>query len=116
LKARRRATGLKSRHRQTQARRQAPVGGEAAQAGKTAGAGAEAAEKIVAGAEAAVGVERRVGRRRGGGKGGGVEHKDAAGDGVVSTGGGGLERFLEEVRREFSGLPVYVGVGEGGYV
>ena len=59
---------------------------EAAQAGKTAGA------------EAAVGVERRVGRRRGGGE-----------------GGGGVERLLEEVRREFSGLPVYVGV-EDGYV
>lgn len=44
----------------------------------------------------------------------GVERKDAAGRGVVST-GGGLERLLEEVRREFSGLPVYVGV-EGGYV
>ncbi len=26
---------------------------------------------------------------------------------------GGLERLLEEVRREFSGLPVYVGVEEG---
>jgi len=36
-----------------------------------------------------------------------VEHKDAAGR------GGGLERLLEEVRREFSGLPVYVGVVEG---
>jgi hypothetical protein len=35
--------------------------------------------------------------------------------GVVSTGGGGVERLLEEVRREFSGLPVYVGV-EDGYV
>jgi hypothetical protein len=62
-------------------------------AGKTAGAGAEAAEKIATGAEAAVGVERRGGRRRG-------EE-------------GGLERLLEEVRREFSGLPVYVGVEEG---
>jgi hypothetical protein len=39
----------------------------------------------------------------------GVERKDAAGR------GGGLERLLEEVRREFSGLPVYVGV-EDGYV
>jgi hypothetical protein len=29
--------------------------------------------------------------------------------------GGWVERVLEEVRREFSGLPVYVGV-EGGYV
>jgi hypothetical protein len=71
---------------------------EAAQAGKTAGTGAEAAEKTATGAEAAVGVERRVGRRRGGGEGGGV-----------------VERLLEEVRREFSGLPVYVGV-EDGYV
>jgi hypothetical protein len=66
-------------------------------AGKTAGAGAEAAEKIATGAEAAVGVERRGGRRRG------------------EEEGGGLERLLEEVRREFSGLPVYVGV-EDGYV
>ncbi len=69
-----------------------------AQAGKTAGAGAEAAEKTATGAEAAVGVERRVGRRRGGGEGGGV-----------------VERLLEGVRREFSCLPVYVGV-EDGYV
>ncbi len=69
-----------------------------AQAGKTAGAGAEAAEKTATGAEAAVGVERRVGRRRGGGEGGGV-----------------VERLLEGVRREFSSLPVYVGV-EDGYV
>ncbi len=43
--------------------------------------------------------------------------------GVMSAGdgrrrgeeGGGVERVLEEVRREFSGLPVYVGV-EDGYV
>ncbi len=69
---------------------------EAAQAdtGKTADAG---------GGEAAAGAA------------GGVKRKDAAGCGVVSTGGGGLERVLEEVRREFSGLPVYVGV-EDGYV
>ena len=57
-----------------------------AQASKTAGADAEAAEKTATGAEAAL-DERR----------------------------GGVERVLEEVRREFSGLPVYVGV-EGGYV
>jgi hypothetical protein len=62
-------------------------------AGKTAGA--EAAEKIATGTEAAVGAVRRGGRRRG-------EE-------------GGLERLLEGVRREFSGLPVYVGV-EDGYV
>jgi len=68
---------------------------EAAQADKTAGAGGgEAAEKTTTGVEAAVGVERR----------------GAAGRGV---GGGGVERVLEEVRREFSGLPVYVGVEEG---
>jgi len=60
------------------------------------------------GAEAAVGVERRVGRRRGGRREeADVERKDAAGR------GGGLERLLEEVRREFSGLPVYVGMEEG---
>jgi hypothetical protein len=70
---------------------------EAAQAGKTAGAGAEAAEKTATGAEAAVGVKRR----------------GAAGRGVASTGGGGVERVLEEVRKVFSGLPVYVGVEEG---
>jgi len=75
---------------------------EAARASKTAGAGAEAAEKTATGAEAAVGVERR----------------GAAGRGVVSAGGqrgedGWVERVLEEVRREFSGLPVYVGVEEG---
>jgi hypothetical protein len=67
-----------------------------AQVGKTAGADAETAEKTATGAEAAVGVKRR----------------GAAGRGVVSTGGGVVERLLEEVRREFSGLPVYVGVEE----
>ena len=60
---------------------------------KTAGAGGgEAAEKAAAGAA------------------GGVKRRGAAGRGV---GGGGVERLLEEVRREFSGLPVYVGVEEG---
>jgi hypothetical protein len=63
-----------------------------AQAGKTADAGAEAAEKTATGAEAA-----------------GVERGGAAGRGDA------VERLLEEVRREFSGLPVYVGV-EDGYV
>ncbi len=50
------------------------------------------------------------------------ERRDAAGRSVVSDGGrrrgeeeGWVERLLEEVRREFSGLPVYVGV-EDGYV
>jgi len=69
---------------------------ETAQAGKTADADAEAAEKTATDAEAV--VDRRGGRRRGGGE-----------------GGGGVERLLEEVRRVFSGLPVYVGV-EDGYV
>jgi hypothetical protein len=32
---------------------------------------------------------------------------------VRGVGGGGVERLLEEVRRVFSGLPVYVGVEEG---
>jgi len=60
---------------------------------KTAGAGGgEAAEKAAAGAA------------------GGVKRRGAAGRGV---GGGVVERLLEEVRREFSGLPVYVGVEEG---
>jgi hypothetical protein len=85
-----------------------------AQAGETTGAG-RAAEKTATGVEAAVSAVRSVSRRRGGGEGGGVERRGAAGRGVVSTGGGGLERVLEEVRREFSGLPVYVGV-EDGYV
>jgi hypothetical protein len=44
-----------------------------------------------------VGAVRRDGRRRG------------------EEEGGWVERVLEEVRREFSGLPVYVGV-EDGYV
>jgi len=65
---------------------------EGAQTSKTAGAGAEAAEKTATGAEAA-----------------GVERRDAA------VRGDAVERLLEEVRREFSGLPVYVGV-EDGYV
>jgi len=67
---------------------------KATQADKTAGAGAEAAEKTATDAEAV--VDRRGGRRRGGGE-----------------GRGGVERVLEEVRRVFSGLPVYVGVEEG---
>jgi hypothetical protein len=58
---------------------------ERAQTGKTTGAGAEAVEETATGAEAV------------------VERRDE------------VERLLEEVRREFSGLPVYVGV-EGGYV
>lgn len=84
-----------------------------AQTGKTTGAGAaegvrrrggggEAAEKTATDAEAAEDVERR----------------GAAGRGVVSAGGqrgegGWVERVLEKVRREFSNLPVYVGVEEG---
>jgi hypothetical protein len=67
---------------------------ERAQTGKTTSAGG-AAEKVATGAEA-VGAVRRGGRR------GGEE-------------GGWVERVLEEVKREFSGLPVYVGV-EDGYV
>ena len=64
---------------------------------KAAGAGGgEAAEKTATDAEATL-DERRGGWRRG------------------EEEGGGLERLLEEVRREFSGLPVYVGV-EDGYV
>ncbi len=51
------------------------------------------------------------------------ERRDAAGRSVESAGDsrrrgeeeGWVERVLEEVRREFSGLPVYVGV-EDGYV
>ena len=64
------------------------------QADKTTDADAEAAEETATDAEAV--VDRRGGRRRGGGE-----------------GRGGVERVLEEVRRVFSGLPVYVGVEEG---
>jgi hypothetical protein len=60
-------------------------------------ASAETAEKTATAAEAAVGAVRRGGQRRG------------------EEEGGWVERVLEEVRREFSGLPVYVGV-EDGYV
>ena len=70
---------------------------EAAQTSKTASAGAEAAEKTATDAEAAVGAVCRDGRHRG------------------EEEGGWVERVLEEVRREFSGLPVHVGV-EDGYV
>jgi hypothetical protein len=45
---------------------------------------------------------------------GGKEEADVERGGAAGR-GGGLERLLEEVRREFSGLPVYVGV-EDGYV
>jgi hypothetical protein len=62
---------------------------------KTAGASAEAAEKTATSAEATL-DERRDGRRKG-------EEE------------GWVERLLEGVRREFSGLLVYVGV-EDGYV
>jgi hypothetical protein len=69
-----------------------------AQTSKTADADAAEDVKHRDGGREEADVERRVGRRRGGGEGGGV-----------------VERLLEEVRREFSGLPVYVGV-EDGYV
>jgi len=67
---------------------------------KTA-SGGEAAEKTTTGAEA-VSVERRGAAER---------SVVTAGDGRRrgDEEGGGLERLLEEVRREFSGLPVYVG-------
>jgi len=64
---------------------------EAAQAGKTADAGATEDIKRRGGGEEAADVERRGAAVRG----------DA------------VERLLEEVRREFSGLPVYVGVEDG---
>jgi len=64
---------------------------EAAQAGKTADTGATEDVKRRGGGEEAAGVKRRGAAVRG----------DA------------VERLLEEVRREFSGLPVYVGVEEG---
>ncbi len=73
-------------------------------ADETAGGGEKAVEKTATGAEAAS-----------------DERRDAAGRNVVSDGDGRrrgeeegwVERVLEEVRREFSGLPVYVGVEEG---
>jgi hypothetical protein len=87
------------------------VGVEAVYVGVASGyrleeaAGAEAAEKTSTDAEAAL-----------------DERRDAAGRSVVSDGSrrrgekeGWVERVLEEVRKEFSGLPVYVGV-EDGYV
>ena len=64
---------------------------EAARAGKTADA--DAAEDVK--------------RRDGGREEAGVERRGAAGRGDA------VERVLEEVRRVFSGLPVYVGVEEG---
>jgi len=66
---------------------------EAARAGKTADA--DAAEDVK--------------RRDGGREEAGAERRGAA------VRGDAVERLLEEVRREFSGLPVYVGV-EDGYV
>ena len=68
---------------------------EAAQTSKTASAGAEVAEKTATDAETAVGAVRRGGRSRG------------------EEEGGWVGRLLEKVRREFFGLPVYVGVEEG---
>jgi len=65
---------------------------EAAQTGKTA----DAAEDVK--------------HRDGGREEADVERRGAA---VRGVGGGGVERLLEEVRWEFSGLPVYVGVEEG---
>jgi len=56
------------------------------------------------------GVAEDVKHRDGGREEAGVERRGAA---VRGVGGGGVERLLEEVRREFSGLPVYVGVEEG---
>jgi hypothetical protein len=47
-------------------------------------------------------------KRRGGGR----EEADVERGGAVGR-GNAVERLLEEVRREFSGLPVYVGVEEG---
>jgi hypothetical protein len=66
---------------------------------------AQADTSKTAGADAAEDVKRRDGGREEAG----VERRGAAGRGV---GGGGVERLLEEVRREFSGLPVYVGIEE----
>ncbi len=75
-----------------------------ASAEKTAGGGEEVAEKTSTGA--AENIKRR-------GAAGGVE--SAGGGRRRGEEEGWVERVLEEVRREFSGLPVYVGV-EDGYV
>jgi hypothetical protein len=47
-------------------------------------------------------------KRRGGGR----EEADVERGGAAGR-GNAVERLLEEVRREFSGLPVYIGVEEG---
>ncbi len=90
---------------------------EAAQSGKTAGAGAAEGVRRKGGGEKAAEKTATVTEAAGG-----VKRRGAAGRGVVSTGNrrrgeeeGGLKRLLEEVRREFSGLPVYVDV-EDGYI
>jgi hypothetical protein len=84
---------------------------EAAQASETAdetaGGGEKVAEKTAT--SAAENIKRR------GTAGRGVESADGGRRGDGREGGGGVERLLEEVRREFSGVPVYVGV-EDGYV
>jgi len=60
-----------------------------------------------AGKTADAGVAEDVKRRGGGEEAAGVERKGAA------VRGDAVERLLEEVRREFSGLPFDVGVEEG---
>jgi hypothetical protein len=84
--------------------KEAAQDGAGAAEGVRRGGGGEEAEKTATGGEAV------------------VERRGAAGRGVVSAGSrrrgeeeGVVERLLEGVRREFSGLPVYVGV-EDGYV
>jgi hypothetical protein len=94
--------GVAPGHRLEEAARASKTtGASAAEGVRRRGGGGEAAEKTATGAEAAL-----------------DERRGAAGRGVVSAGGqrgegGWVDRVLEEVRREFSGLPVYVGVEEG---
>jgi hypothetical protein len=70
-------------------------------ADETAGAGEKVAEKTTT--SAAKNIKRR------GATGRGVESASGR-HGSGGEGGGGVERVLEGVRREFSDLPVYVGV------
>ena len=79
------------------------LGVEAVFEGVTPGYRLEKTAQIGKTADAAEDVKRRDGGREEAG----VERKDAAGRGNA------VERLLEEVRREFSGLPVHVGVEEG---
>jgi len=84
---------------------------EAAQTSKTANETAGGWEKVAE--KTATSAAENIKRRGAAGR--GVESAGGGGRRRREEEGGGLERLLEEVRREFSGLLVYVGV-EDGYV